>query len=93
MALLSGPDDLANLRRELPDWEVGDREMERTFGFDDFPAAIGFVAAVAILAEKANHHPDIDVRYNKVTLRLSTHSEGGLTTKDASLAASIDQIE
>jgi 4a-hydroxytetrahydrobiopterin dehydratase len=53
---------------------------------------MGFVASVALLAEKANHHPDIDIRWNKVTLKLSTHSDGGLTDKDMNLAKAIDAL-
>ena len=64
----------------------------RTFEFKDFPAAIKFVAAVAALAEQAWHHPDIDIRWNKVTLTLSTHDAGGLTEKDFALARQFDQL-
>jgi 4a-hydroxytetrahydrobiopterin dehydratase len=53
---------------------------------------MGFVQSVALLAEKADHHPDIDIRWNKVTLMLSTHSEGGLTEKDFSLAVQINSL-
>lgn len=58
----------------------------------DFVHAMGFVNSVALLAEKANHHPDIDIRWNKVMLTLSTHSEGGLTAKDFALAKEIEQL-
>ena len=64
--------------------------MSRTFVFGDFVEAMSFVMTVALAAERAFHHPDIDIRWNKVTLTLSTHSEGGLTQKDADLAASLD---
>lgn len=75
-----------------PDWaEVGET-ITRTFVFPDFAQAIGFVAAVGVLAEKAFHHPDIDIRYNRVTLALTTHDQGGLTEKDTALAAQIDQL-
>ena len=63
----------------------------RTYEFPSFPSAIRFVDLVAELAELADHHPDIDVRYNKVTLTLSTHSEGGVTEKDFELVRQIDQ--
>jgi len=53
---------------------------------------MGFVNSVALLAEKANHHPDIDIRWNTITLTLSTHSAGGLTEKDFTLAAEIDAL-
>lgn len=69
-----------------PDWSWADTEITRTFEFSDFNESVGFVTRVAMEAEKANHHPDIDVRWNKVTLTLSSHSEGGLTQKDLDLA-------
>jgi len=56
--------------------------IARTYQFKDFPAAIQFVNAVAALAEQAWHHPDIDIRWNRVTLALTTHDAGGLTEKD-----------
>ena len=75
-----------------PGWSrIGD-EIERTYEFSDFSGAMGFVTRVALAAEKANHHPDVDIRWNKVTLTLSTHSEGGLTTKDLELADTIDGL-
>jgi 4a-hydroxytetrahydrobiopterin dehydratase len=76
----------------VPDWKKTVATMARTFAFKDFPAAIRFVNAVAKLAEKAGHHPDIDIRWNKVTLTLTTHSEGRLTEKDFKLARQVDQL-
>ena len=76
----------------VPKWKKRGSEITRTFEFKDFPAAIKFVNAVARLAEKAWHHPDIDIRWNKVTLTLSTHDEGGLTQKDFDLAARFDRL-
>lgn len=76
----------------IPDWKKSGAAIRRTFVFKDFTAAIRFVNAVAKPAEKANHHPDIDIRWNKVTLCLSTHSEGGLTAQDFALAQKIDRI-
>lgn len=76
----------------LPDWQKRDKTITRTFVFKDFPAAIKFVNAVAKLAEKAWHHPDIDVRWNKVTVTLTTHDTGGLTEKDFALAQKFDQL-
>lgn len=64
--------------------------MRRTFQFSDFVEAMGFVTMVALAAEKLDHHPDIDIRWNKVTLVLSTHSEGTLTDLDAELARRAD---
>lgn len=75
----------------LPDWRSIDRKkaIRRTFEFPNFRAAVAFVAYVAELAEAADHHPDIDIRYNKVTLTLTTYSAGGLTDKDVTLARAI----
>jgi 4a-hydroxytetrahydrobiopterin dehydratase len=75
-----------------PDWERDSETISRTFAFDDFVAAMGFVTKVAIAAEVADHHPDIDIRWNKVTLALTTHSEGALTTKDTDLATRADGL-
>jgi len=77
---------------KVPDWKKRGATIARTFQFKDFVAAMKFVNAVARLAEKAWHHPDIDIRWNKVTLTLSTHSEGGLTAKDFALAKQFDWL-
>lgn len=76
----------------VPDWKKKGAAITRTYQFKDFPAAIKFVNKVAKVAEKAWHHPDIDIRWNKVTLTLSTHDAGGLTGKDFSLAKKFDGI-
>jgi 4a-hydroxytetrahydrobiopterin dehydratase len=76
----------------LNDWEKKGAVISRTYQFKDFPAAIKFVNAVAKVAEKAWHHPDIDIRWNKVRLALTTHDEGGLTEKDFQLAARFDAL-
>jgi 4a-hydroxytetrahydrobiopterin dehydratase len=75
-----------------PGWSLADKEITRTFEFSDFNESMGFVTRVALEAEKADHHPDIDIRWNKVTLTLSTHSEGGLTEKDVELADTADGL-
>jgi len=75
-----------------PDWKRTGAAITRTFAFKDFPRAIRFVSRVAELAEKAGHHPDIDIRWNIVTLTLTTHSEGGLTEKDFKLARRFDRL-
>ena len=74
-------------------WRVNGETASRTFTFADFVAAIGFVARVALVAEKADHHPDIDIRWNRVTLVLTTHSLGGLSDQDRSLIETIDGWE
>ena len=71
-------------------WEQDGDEIEKKFRFADFKESMAFVNAVAALANTADHHPDISIKYNKVKLTLSTHSEGGITEKDFALAAQID---
>ncbi len=65
----------------------------RTYELATFPAAIAFVGRVAELAEAADHHPDLDIRYRKVRVALTTHDSGGLTAKDMELAGQIDAVE
>ena len=77
---------------KVPSWKKKGSTISRTFEFKDFPAAIKFVDKLAPIAEKANHHPDIDIRWNKVTLVLTTHDEGGLTEKDFALATKFDGL-
>jgi len=74
-------------------WQREGDQLVRVVRRADFLEALVFVNAVGEAAEAANHHPDIDIRWNTVTLRLSTHSAGGLTDKDLDLAATIDGIE
>jgi 4a-hydroxytetrahydrobiopterin dehydratase len=76
----------------IPNWRLQDATIVRTFQFKDFPAAIKFVETVAGIAEEAWHHPDIDIRWNKVTLTLTTHDAGGLTEKDFALARQFDKL-
>ena len=75
-----------------PDWAKSAKTIRRTFSFVGFPEGIDFVRLVARKAEKMNHHPDIDIRFDKVTLALSTHDEGGITAQDFALAAQCDEI-
>jgi 4a-hydroxytetrahydrobiopterin dehydratase len=79
--------ELANLA-----WTREGDELVKEVTRSDFVDAVRFVDAVVPLAEKANHHPDVAISWNKVTLRLSTHSAGGLTQLDIDLAAEIDQL-
>jgi 4a-hydroxytetrahydrobiopterin dehydratase len=76
----------------VPEWKQKGATLTRTYVFKDFPAAIRFVNKVARVAEKAWHHPDIDIRWNKVTLTLTTHEQGGLTEKDFALARKLDEL-
>ena len=76
----------------VKDWKKESPAITRTYQFKDFNGSMDFVNKIARVAEEANHHPDIDIRWNKVTLTLATHSEGGLTQKDFDLAKKIDAL-
>ena len=94
MALMTSLDAEARSRfaADHPEWALDREEISRTVQLDGFPAAVAFVVQVAFLAEAADHHPDIDIRWNKVTLRLTTHSAGALTSKDTALAEKISAL-
>jgi len=78
---------------EIPDgWQRDGEVITRTIERKDFKEALALVNAIGEAAEAANHHPDIDIRWNKVTLALSTHSEGKLTDKDVALATTINAL-
>jgi 4a-hydroxytetrahydrobiopterin dehydratase len=76
----------------LSGWQIEAGELTKNFKFKDFIAALAFVNRVGGRAEKAGHHPDIDIRYNQVRLGLVTHDAGGLTAKDFELAAAADSV-
>jgi 4a-hydroxytetrahydrobiopterin dehydratase len=76
---------------KLPKWSLTGGEIVRELSFKDFAHAMVFVNGVAELAEGANHHPDIDIRYDKVKLALVTHDSGGITQNDIEMAAAIDE--
>ncbi len=78
--------------KTVPNWLKHGQTIHRTFEFKGFLKAIEFVNRVARKAQKSNHHPDIDIRYNKVALKLTTHDEGGITEKDFSLARQCDEV-
>ena len=82
---------VAQALRQTLGWERAGSEIRRTYRFKDFREALAFVNRVGDLAERAGHHPDIDIRYNAVTLALTTHDAGGLTAKDVDLARAIDR--
>ncbi|HEX8835060.1 MAG TPA: 4a-hydroxytetrahydrobiopterin dehydratase [Abditibacteriaceae bacterium] len=86
------PAQVTEATSQLNSWSVENESLVRTFEFTDFAHSMIFVGRVADLAESADHHPDIDIRYNKVKLVLSTHSAGGLTQKDIDLATQIEHI-
>jgi len=91
MALLDDTAIEQGLQR-LPGWERRDREIVKTFDLRNFVDAVAFVNRVAEIAEAAQHHPDIDIRWNRVSLRLSSHSAGGLTEKDLDMARQIEVV-
>jgi 4a-hydroxytetrahydrobiopterin dehydratase len=91
MSLLS-PDAVQQSLQNLPQWKIEGQEIVRHFHFPDFATAMVFVNQVADKAERANHHPDIDIRYNKVRLALISHDKGGLTDRDMKMAREIDGI-
>jgi 4a-hydroxytetrahydrobiopterin dehydratase len=86
------PEQIKAALPAVKDWKKQSAEIRRTYQFKDFAGAMDFVNKVARVAEAANHHPDIDIRWNKVTLALATHSEGGLTQNDFDLAKKIDAL-
>jgi 4a-hydroxytetrahydrobiopterin dehydratase len=79
--------------QHLPGWSYSGSSIHRQFTFDDFLTGIEFVNRVAEVAESAGHHPDITINYNRVTMSLATHSEGGITQKDFDLAREIHGLE
>lgn len=84
-------DEITAALAELPEWTREDNAIVRTVTHTDFGAALGWVVRVGCIAEAVDHHPDIDVRYSQVTLRLWTHTTGGITTSDIDLAKRIDK--
>jgi 4a-hydroxytetrahydrobiopterin dehydratase len=85
-------DQVTAALRELPEWSGDSTGISRTVEAATFPAAVALVDAVAVAAEEAGHHPDIDIRWRRVTFALSTHSVGGVTPKDLALARRIDVL-
>jgi 4a-hydroxytetrahydrobiopterin dehydratase len=84
--------EIASHLSTRPDWRIEGGELVRTFQFETFRAAVTFVNQVADMAEQAGHHPDIDIRYNRVRLALVSHDAGGLTVKDFAVAAGADRL-
>ena len=85
-------DEVSKQLEQSPEWSEISGEIQRTFQFDDFKQSMAFVNRVADYAEQVQHHPDILIRYNKVTLTVSTHDAGGVTGKDFELAAFCDNL-
>jgi 4a-hydroxytetrahydrobiopterin dehydratase len=86
------PQDAETRVRNLSGWQIESGELTKTFLFKDFLSAIDFVNQIAKIAEGAGHHPDIDIRYNRVRIALVTHDAGGLTEKDFELAGGIEKL-
>jgi len=91
-AELLSEDRIASALTAVPDWSRSGAQISRTVTAASFPAAIELVRRVADAAERADHHPDIDIRWRKVTFTLSTHAAGGLTAADFALAEQIDAL-
>jgi 4a-hydroxytetrahydrobiopterin dehydratase len=91
MSVLS-PEIVRERLQSLPQWNLEGDEIVRYYEFPDFLAAMGFVNQVAEKAESAGHHPDIDIRYNKVKLALISHDKGGLTERDIKMARTLDLL-
>ena len=87
-----GESEITEEIAKLPEWTRAEQTISRTFALGSFAAAVAFVSKVAGAAEAADHHPDIDIRYSKVTLALTTHFLHGLTAKDFDLAAVCDAL-
>ena len=83
---------IGRLLKGVPDWSRRGPWIRRTYRFADFVRSLEFVNRVGKKAEKSHHHPDIDIRYSRVTLKLTTHDRGGLTRKDFGLARQCDEV-
>lgn len=85
-------DEIASRLSSVPGWSYDGGQLTRTFSFDGFMAAIDFVVKVAAAAEKADHHPDIDIRYSNVKVSVSSHDVGGITDRDFKLADEVSRL-
>ena len=92
MSDLIEADELEVLLKKLPEWDLEENTIVRVLEFDEFMEGIDFVNDLAEIAEEAGHHPDIDIRWCSVTLRLTTHDAGGLTEADLDVAKKIDTL-
>jgi 4a-hydroxytetrahydrobiopterin dehydratase len=85
-------DAIGDLLKQVPGWEVLNGELRKTFKFKNYYETVAFVNATAWVSHREDHHPDIEVGYNKVVMRYSTHSAGGLTENDFICAAKIEAL-
>ena len=85
--------EIRDALQALPEWYLSRNTLRRDYQFKDFISAMAFVNRVVEVAETANHHPDIDIRYNKVTLALTSHDSGGITNRDLKMAKQISEMK
>ena len=93
MADVLSTEEVRKQMKKVPEWELEGKAITKTIEFETFSDAIDYINGVAEIAEDHDHHPDIDIRYTKVLLSLTTHSAGGLTPADFEAAAAIDALE
>ncbi len=86
------PEEIRARLERVPGWTLDGATIHKTFRFPSFATAIAFVDKIAVIADAADHHPDITIRYDRVTLSLSTHAVGGLTERDFALAGEIETV-
>jgi 4a-hydroxytetrahydrobiopterin dehydratase len=92
MATPLSDQEIQSALQRLPNWSRNGKAIERIFQFPNFVDAMIFVNNIAQAAEEANHHPDITINYNKVTLQLISHDSGGVTSRDIKMAARINEV-
>ena len=85
-------EQVVELLRDLPGWASTGKAIAKTYKFPDYYGTIAFVNATAAISNRADHHPDLEVGYDKVVVRYSTHSAGGLTQKDFDCAAKVEKV-
>lgn len=90
---LLNDEQISESLKSLDGWERAENEITKTFKTKNFVDTMGLVNKIALLAERADHHPDLSVHYSKVVINLSTHSEGGITEKDINLAKEIEEAK
>lgn len=86
------PDQVTSLLKKLPGWKQAGLEIVKTFNFENYYETMAFVNAIAWISHREDHHPDLEVGYNKCKVRYSTHSVGGLSGKDFECAGKIEQL-
>ena len=92
MATALKSEDVAKRLKSLKGWELAGKEIRKTYNFKNYYETMAFVNAIAWLAHRADHHPDMEVGYNKCTVRYSTHSVGGLSENDFDAAAKVEAL-